>query len=119
MTLSYEKTYANCLDLLNRMDDCDSFDRGCTVAVFGTYDSLDFLATESVPVSGITPKVFLEDQDQYVTFWANACGIGMNGASEEQRASIADTDEYKEMAAYPAYGCVQEINGIIVVKLSE
>jgi hypothetical protein len=43
----------------------------------------------------------------------------MNGATEEQRVSIADTDAYKEMAAYPAYGCVQEINGIIVVKLSE
>ena len=119
MNLAYEKTYANCIDILNRMDDCDSFRNGCYVAVMGRYDSLDFITELKPVVSGVTPKVFLENQSQYVNFWANHCGIILFEVTDEQRNVICNSEIFKAMPAYPSYGCVKEVEGIIIVKLSD
>ncbi|NCB34007.1 MAG: hypothetical protein EOM64_09065 [Erysipelotrichia bacterium] len=53
----------------------------------------------------------------WTTLFRNDLGIMINYCNHDQFREIADNEAYQQMPVYPAEGCIQKINDIIVVKL--
>ena len=70
-------------------------------------------------IMGISNDSFLNDSYHYTILWNYCFGIQMEQASYDEMIGIIDTDEYKNMPVYPLKGCVDYINGVIVVRMQE
>ena len=46
-------------------------------------------------------------------------GVSINFATDSEIENIINSPEYSQMASYPNYGCIRNINGVFVIKLSE
>lgn len=52
-------------------------------------------------------------------FVIEGCGINLNFCTEEQYKNLLQTNELSEMPIFPAEGSIREIDGVVVVKVSE
>ena len=90
------------------------------VVIMGDYNC----ATENLQIMmpsimGISNDSFLNDSYHYTIIWNYCFGVQMEQASYDEMIGIIDTDEYKNMPVYPLKGCVDYINGVIVVRMQE
>lgn len=120
MNLSYEKSYAIALDVLNRVETTDGFDGTQKIAIYGIYDaSTDIVVEENPEIIGVSNGTVLTSQDHFINMWKFLMGRVYSGASEEELWEIKELESFSEMNTYPYAGCVEMINDIVVVKLSE
>lgn len=52
-------------------------------------------------------------------FLIEGCGINLNFCTEEQYKNLLQTNELSEMPVFPAEGSIREIDGVVVVKVSD
>lgn len=52
-------------------------------------------------------------------FIKNELGININSCTEEEYRLIAETTDFQSMPAYPSADCIQIINNVLVVKISD
>ena len=121
MNLSYHKSISIAEDVLQRIEQMDEFqNQHDKVVIMGDYNC----ATENLQIMmpsimGISNDSFLNDSYHYTIIWNYCFGVQMEQASYDEMMEIVETDEYKNMSVYPLKGCVEYINGIIVVKMQE
>ena len=121
MNLSYHKSISIAEDVLQRIEQMDEFqNQHDKVVIMGDYNC----ATENLyimmpSIMGISNDSFLNDSYHYTIIWNYCFGVQMEQASYDEMMEIVETDEYKNMSVYPLKGCVEYINGIIVVKMQE
>lgn len=118
----YEKTYAMCLRLADRMEQTQGYDKDMPVAMIGV------VGDENYPVTDITGEVtgsmigmngdyLLYTRTNYQAFFKHYLGITINLVSDEEMLAIYNSAEYKEMESFPAADSVKVVNGILYVKL--
>lgn len=121
MNLSYHKSISIAEDVLQRIEQMDEFqNQHDKIVIMGDYNC----ATENLQIMmpsimGISNDSFLNDSYHYTIIWNYCFGVQMEQASYDEMMEIVETDEYKNMSVYPLKGCVEYINGIIVVKMQE
>ncbi len=121
MNQSTQKSFAIAENVLDRVESLDEFKTATNkIALIGTYECPTENIFSMVPtIMGISSDSFLNDPNHYTIIWNNYFGISMELASYDEIDVVRETEEFKNMPAYPCNGCVEYINGMIVVKLSE
>lgn len=118
MHLRYENTYAVCTTLAAQIQSTPGFTAMHPVYLCGTYQSPEFYDnfsdTENITgTSGLSMNMW-----SIRHFLRNYCGFNTGEPVAEHIAAVESSEAFHNMPCYPAYGSVQMINGVLVVKFS-
>lgn len=116
--LQYENAMSFYTTVVTQMKMEEDYDPYCTVAIIGDAD-LTVSKTDSISghyMAGVLPDlVNVYSRDDFIRYYV---GYDVNFATWEEKSAIVETDEYKDMPAYPNIGSIQRIDDFMVVKLS-
>lgn len=117
----YEKTYAYCNRLLDRIEQTPGYYQGIPVAMIGV------VGEESYPVTDVTGKVtggmigmsgdsLLYTGANYQAFIAHYLGATLNILPPEAMEEAYYEEFYRNMGSFPAADSIQIVDGILYVK---
>ena len=117
----YEKTYAYCVRLLDRIEQTEGYYPGIPVAMIGV------VSDEQYPVTDITGSVtdgmigmngdwLLYKSADYQAFMQHYLGASLNFLDADTVGEIYYTQEYAEMESFPGSDSVKVVDGILYVK---
>ena len=118
----YEKTYAYCLRLADRMEQTEGYYTGMPVAMVGVQSK------ENLPETDITKAVtgnmigmpgdYLVYADtNYQAFMKHYLGVTIELVSDEEMERIYRSREYQELSSFPKEGSMKVVDGILYIKL--
>ncbi len=109
--------------VVSDIEDCEGYIPEKTEVVFaGTLDDVLIQDKEYDVAKKLyvyNSAVGIESINFYQRYFDYVMRIPLFVASNEKRAEIMETDEFKEMGTYPHQDSVQMIDGVVVVKWSE
>lgn len=117
----YEKTYAYCVRLLNRIEQTEGYYQGIPIAMVGVVGYNPFPVTDiTLPVTsnmiGLNGDTLLYTGENYEVFIRNYLGASLNMMTPEEMEDIYFSQEYIEMESFPAPSSVKVVDGIMYVK---
>ena len=117
----YEKTYAYCVRLLDRIEQTEGYYQGIPVAMIGVIGNEEFPATDLTTkvtgnMIGLSGDVLLYTGDNYESFIKNYLGATLNIVDVETMGEIYYTNEYVSMDSFPGPNSTKVVNGILYVK---
>ena len=124
MNERYEKTYATCLRLVDRLEQCEGFKAGDTVAVLGGLPDESIYPFTDITYNTLkgyfvpTGNLCVESSGKFVTFFNHYMGISVNSPDSETELELLNTPEYNEMEKFPKEGSIRRINGVWVIKIN-
>lgn len=117
----YEKTYAYCLRLLDRIEQTEGYYQGIPIAMIGVVGDEQFPMTDiTLPVTsnmiGMNGDVLLYRGDNYRIFMRHYLGATLNILPAEAMTDMYDAQEYIAMDSFPGPDSIRIIDGIMYVK---
>ncbi len=117
----YEKTYAYCERLLDRIEQTEGYYQGIPIAMVGVVGYEPYPVTDiTLPVTsnmiGLNGDTLLYTGENYEIFMRNYLGATLNIMSPEEMGDIYFSQEYIEMESFPAKSSVKVVDGIMYVK---
>lgn len=117
----YEKTYAYCLRLLDRIEQTEGYYQGIPVAMVGVVGDEQFPETDiTLSVTGgmigMHGDVLLYTGRNYQAFILNYLGATLNILPAEAMADMYYSEEYEAMETFPGKNSIRIIDGIMYVK---
>lgn len=117
----YEKTYAYCLRLLDRIESTEGYYQGIPVALIGVVGDDQFPVTDitgdvTSGMIGIGGDSLLYTSPNYQAFMKHYLGATLNFVPVEQMGEIYYTEEYIQMESFPGATSVKIVDGIMYVK---
>ncbi len=117
----YEKTYAYCLRLLDRMEQTEGYYPGIPVAMIGVvsddqYPTTDITEEVTGSLIGIPGDSLLYTADNYQAFFKHYLGVEINPIDMADMPAIYDSPEYIAMDSFPGPDSVRVVNGIMYIK---
>lgn len=117
----YEKTYAYCLRLLDRMEQTEGYYPGIPVAMIGVVSDEQFPLTDITgevtgSLIGIPGDSLLYTADNYKAFFKHYLGVEINPIDMAEMPAIYDSPEYIEMDSFPGENSVRVVDGILYIK---
>lgn len=116
----YEKTYAYCLRLADRIEQTEGYYQGIPVYMIGV------VGDDNYPVTDITEKVtdhmlgmsgdyLLYTGENYEAFFKHYLGISFN-ILDPSEANYYYESWYEEMPSFPAAGSIKIVDGVLCIK---
>ncbi len=117
----YEKTYAYCIRLLDRIEQTPGYYQGIPIAMVGVVGDKPYPVTDiTLPVTsnmiGMCGDILLYTGKNYEIFIRNYLGATLNILPPEAMAEMYYSDEYIAMDSFPGENSIRVINGILYVK---
>lgn len=117
----YEKTYAYCARLLDRIEQTEGYYQGIPIAMVGVVGYNPYPVTDiTLPVTsnmiGLNGDTLLYTGENYQVFIQNYLGATLNIMSPEEMEEIYFSQEYIQMESFPAKSSVKVVDGIMYVK---
>lgn len=117
----YEKTYAYCVRLLDRIETTDGYYQGIPIAMVGVVGDDEFPVTDitgkvTASMIGITGDSLLYTGENYRIFMKNYLGATLNILPPEAMSGIYSSEEYRAMDSFPGDGSIRIIDGVMYVK---
>ena len=117
----YEKTYAYCLRLLDRMEQTPGYYRGIPIAMIGVVGDEEYPLTDITdPVTagmiGIHGDSLLYTGANYESFMKNYLGATLNFLEPEAMGEIYYSEEYRAMESFPGATATKVVDGVLYVK---
>ena len=117
----YEKTYAYCIRLLDRIEQTEGYYQGMPIAMMGrigeeSYPTTDITGAVTSNLIGMNGDVLLYTGNNYELFIRHYLGATLNILPPEAMAEMYYSDIYVEMDSFPAEGSIQIIDGIMYIK---
>lgn len=117
----YEKTYAYCVRLLDRIEQTEGYYQGIPIAIVGVvgyvpYPETDITGDVTSGMIGISGDTLLYTSSNYQEFMKNYLGATLNFLSPEETKDIYYSDEYIAMESFPGETSVKIIDGVLCVK---
>ena len=117
----YEKTYAYCTRLADRMEQTEGYYQGIPVAMIGVVSDKEYPLTDvtgdvTSKLLGVTGDTLLYTGENYKAFFANYLGISINLVPIENMTEIYNSKEYWEMDSFPAQNSMKVVDGVLYVK---
>lgn len=121
MNERYEKTYAYCIRLADRMEETEGYYPGMPVMMIGVVDEemhpdTDITSEVTDSMIGVNGSIFLYTGEQYEAFFSHYLSIPLNVVSEEEIIRIYETEEYKELDPFPSKNSMKVVDGILYIK---
>lgn len=117
----YEKTYAYCLRLLDRIEQTPGYYQGIPIAMIGVVGDEEFPATDltlsvTSNMIGLNGDVLLYTGENYRKFIQNYLGATLNILPAEAMAEMYYDDAYVAMDSFPGEDSIRIIDGIMYIK---
>lgn len=117
----YEKTYAYCLRLLDRIEQTDGYYPGIPIAMVGVVGDEQYPPTDiTLPVTGgmigMNGDVLLYTGKNYEAFIRNYLGATLNMLPADAMAEMYYSEEYVAMDSFPGENSVRIIDGVMYIK---
>ncbi len=117
----YEKTYAYCLRLLDRIEQTEGYYQGIPVAMIGVVGDEQFPdtdITEAVTgaMIGVGGESLLYTGANYEAFMKHYLGATLNFLEPDAMEEMYYTEEYMAMESFPGATSTKVIDGVLYVK---
>ena len=117
----YEKTYAYCVRLLDRIEQTEGYYPGIPIAMIGVVGDEQFPPTDiTLPVTsnmiGMNGDVLLYRGDNYRLFIQHYLGATLNILPAEAMTDMYEDAEYVAMDSFPGPDSIRIIDGIMYIK---
>jgi len=121
MNERYEKTYAYCLRLADRMEQTEGYYVGIPVMIIGVVDAKEYPDTDVTneitdSMIGVNGSIFLYTGEQYQAFFSHYLSIPLNLIDSDEIIRIYDTDAYRELETFPSMKSMKVVDGILYIK---
>lgn len=118
----YEKTYAYCLRLADRMEQTEGYYTGMPVAMVGVQNKENLPETDITKavtgnMIGMSGDYLVYTDTNYQAFMKHYLGVTIELVSDEEMERIYRTKEYKELNSFPKDGSMKVVDGILYIKL--
>ncbi len=123
MNFRYEKTYALCMKIMDRIEQSDDYDSDRPLAFIGDYsktykmEPAENLLSFMVGTKG--PRVFGGASRAYLPFFQNCLGEDITVVTPEEEEALKATPAFQEMPRFPHDGSIRVIDGVTVIKLND
>ena len=117
----YEKTYAYCIRLLDRIEQTDGYYQGIPIAMIGVvgdepYPVTDITWDVTSNLIGTNGDVLLYTGNNYELFMKHYLGATLNVLPPQAMAEMYYSEEYREMKSFPHEDSIRIIDGILYIK---
>lgn len=117
----YEKTYAYCIRLLDRIEQTPGYYQGIPVAMIGvvgdeSYPATDITGDVTGSMIGMNGDVLLYTGANYDAFIRNYLGASLNILPTEVMEEIYYSEEYRQMDSFPGADSIKIVDGVLYVK---
>ncbi len=117
----YEKTYAYCVRLLDRIEQTEGYYQGIPIAIVGVVGDHQFPLTDitgdvTSNMIGLNGDSLLYTSDNYEAFIKNYLGATLNFLPAQAMEDIYESPEYVEMESFPGKTSTKVVDGILYVK---
>ena len=117
----YEKTYAYCLRLADRIEETEGYYQGIPIAMVGvvgedSFPITDITADVTGGLLGINKDYLLYKPENFKDFYKYYLGITFNILGEDEVIKFYNEDFYAEMESFPGATSVKLHDGVIYVK---
>ena len=117
----YEKTYAYCLRLADRMEQMPGYYTGMPVAMIGVQSKKNLPKTDITGavtdnMIGMNGDYLIYTDTNYQAFFKHYLGVTIELVADEEMERIYETEEYRELNSFPAEGSMKVVDGILYVK---
>lgn len=117
----YEKTYAYCLRLADRMEQTKGYYAGMPVAMIGVQNKenlpeTDITGSVTSNMIGMTGDYLIYTDNNYQAFMKHYLGVTINLVADEEMERIYTTQEYQALNSFPQEGSMKVVDGILYIK---
>lgn len=117
----YERTYAYCLRLLDRIEQTPGYYQGIPIVMTGVvgdeeFPPVDITGDVTGQMIGLSGEVLVYTGENYEAFIKNYLGASLNFLDAEYMQDIYYSEEYMEMNSFPGEGSTKVVNGVLYVK---
>lgn len=123
MNFRYEKTYALCIKIVDRLEQSEDYDRHRPIAFIGNYSKtykMDAVTDLLDPMTGMKgARIFGGTSRCYLPFFQNCLGEDIEVVTPEEEEALKGTPEFQEMPRFPNDGSIRVIDGVTVIKLND
>ncbi|MCM1025727.1 MAG: glucosyltransferase domain-containing protein [Roseburia sp.] len=117
----YEKTYAYCVRLLDRIEQTPGYYQGIPIAMIGVVGDDEFPPTDlTLPVTssmiGLNGDMLLYTGKNYREFIQNYLGATLNILPAEAMAEMYYDEAYMAMESFPGESSIRIMDGIMYIK---
>ena len=117
----YEKTYAYCIRLLDRIEQTEGYYQGIPIAMIGVvgdepYPVTDLTEEVTAGMIGIGGDSLLYTGANYQAFIQHYLGATLNILPPEAMAEMYYSEPYREMESFPGADSIRIIDGIMYIK---
>lgn len=122
MTERYEKTYAYCVRLADRIEQTPGYYTGMPVMMIGVLDENKYPVTDITSdvterIYGSTGDMLIYKGEQFQAFMEHYLNVSLNVITDDEKVvEIYNSDAYREMDSFPAADSVKVVDGILYVK---
>lgn len=117
----YEKTYAYCVRLLDRIEQTEGYYQGIPIAMIGVvgeeqFPPTDYTQSVTAGMTGMYGDMLLYTGPNYQKFIQNYLGASLNILPAEAMAEMYYDEEYVDMDSFPGENSIRIIDGILYIK---
>lgn len=117
----YEKTYAYCIRLLDRIEQTPGYYQGIPIAMIGvigdeSYPETDLTSPVTEGMIGIGGDYLLYTGGNYQAFISNYLGATLNILPPEAMDEMYYDEAYREMESFPEADSIRIIDGVMYIK---
>ena len=117
----YEKTYAYCVRLLDRIEQTEGYYQGIPIALVGVIGYDEFPTTDITEkvtggMIGLSGDYLIYKGADYQSFMQNYLGATLNFLDPDTVGEIYMTQEYIDMDTFPGANSTKVVDGILYVK---
>ncbi len=117
----YEKTYAYCVRLLDRIEQTEGYYQGIPIAMVGVVGDEQFPATDltghvTSNMIGMSGEGLLYTGDNYRAFMQHYLGATLNILPAEAMGEMYYDEEYMAMDSFPGENSIRIIDGVMYIK---
>lgn len=124
MNERYEKTYAMCLRIVDRIEQVEGYNVGTKVAILGgfpdvaNYPNTDITSNDLIGYFGASGELCVNSTQKYAAFMKHYMNVTITTISDAEEIEITGTESFIDMPKFPAAGSVSFIGDVLVIKLN-
>ena len=122
MQQQYEKSYAYCVRLLDRIEQTEGYVQGMPICLVGEISEKSYPPTEltydiTSKIRGTDKSFLFYRGEQYEEFIKNYLGATLNILEGDYVVDMYYSEEYSTMSSFPDKNSIKIVNGIMFIKL--
>lgn len=117
----YEKTYAYCVRLLDRIEQTEGYYQGIPIVMIGVvsdneYPSTDLTQGVTDNMIGLNGDYLVYKNLDYESFMQNYLGASLNFLTGDIIIEVYNSEEYRAMGSFPSADSIRIVDGIMYIK---